>query len=194
MVPQALVLLVQPVAPLLLRHAPLVLLALYPYEPWSVLVAGRTAAAPFFAVVVLVRVVPCCGDFLAGRWYGDRALGRLSRRGPGRVVAAAARLSTRGGGALLVLYPGATASVLAGTNALPVRRFLPLTLAGITAEAVVSRALAAAAPGPLAAVAGFVDRYALAVGSGLLVTGLLGAALEQRRRRAGRARRPGRCG
>jgi len=181
-VPQLLVLLVQAVAPLLLRHAPFVLLALHPYEPWSVLVAGRTDAVPFVAVVVLVRAVPCCGDYLVGRWYGPRALGWLSRRGPGRLVTAFQRLSARGGGVLLVLYPGATASVLAGANGLPVRRFLPLMAGGIVLGALLSRVLAAAAPGPVTAVATFVDRYALAVGAGLLAVAVLGTVLPRARR------------
>ncbi len=182
MVPQALVLMVQAVAPLLLREAPFALLALHPYEPWSVLVAGRTDVVPFVAVVVLVRAVPCCGDYLVGRWYGPRALGWLSRRGPGRLVGAAQRLSARGGGVLLVLYPGATASVLAGANDLPVRRFVPLMLAGIGLGALVSRLLAAAVPGPVTAVATFVDRYALAVGAALLAVVVLVSVRPRARR------------
>ena len=55
-VPQVVVLLVQGAAPLLLREAPLVLLALHPFEPWSVLVATRTDSLQFVAVVVAVRV------------------------------------------------------------------------------------------------------------------------------------------
>lgn len=71
-------LLVQAAAPLLLRRAPLLLLALHPYEPWSVLVAARTDVLPFVAVVVGVRTVPACGGYLVGRWYGTAALDRLS--------------------------------------------------------------------------------------------------------------------
>ena len=78
-VPQVAVVAVQGPAPLLLREAPLVLLALHPFAPWSLLVATRTGVLEFVAVVVLVRTVPCCGDYLLGRWYGPRALDRLAR-------------------------------------------------------------------------------------------------------------------
>jgi membrane protein DedA with SNARE-associated domain len=169
-VPQALVLLVQGVAPLLLREAPLVLLALHPFEPWSLLVSTRTELGPFLAVVVAVRAVPCCGDYLVGRWYGPRAVAWLSRRPRARHVAQTLqRLSPRAAGALLVLYPGATASVLAGANGLPPRRFLPLMMTGIVLAALLIRALASAAAGPLTAAAAALDRWTLPAGLALLL-------------------------
>lgn len=181
-VPQAVVLAVQGVAPLLLREAPLVLLALHPFGPWSYLVSTRTGAAAFLAVVVVVRAVPCCGDYLVGRWYGPRALQWLSRRPrAGRAARTVQRLSTRFGSALLVLYPGATASVLAGANGVPVRRFLPLMLTGIVLAAVLTRLLASAASGPLTAAAAALDRWALPAGLALLALVVL-AQLRPRRR------------
>ena len=168
-VPQALVLLVQGAAPLLLREAPLVLLALHPFEPWSLLVSTRSEPVPFLAVVVTVRAVPCCGDYLVGRWYGPRAVAWLSRRPLAeRLARMFQRLSPRAASALLLLYPGATASVLAGANGLPVRRFLPLMIAGIVLAALVTRLLASAAAGPLTAAAAALDRWAVPAGLGLL--------------------------
>lgn len=169
-VPQALVLLVQGAAPLLLREAPLLLVALHPFAPWSLLVAARTDPAAFLAVVVAVRFVPSCGGYLVGRWYGARALDRLSRKPrAARATAVFSRLSVRFGGPLLVLYPGATSSVLAGINAMPVRRFLPLTLTGLLLAASVTRLLAAAASGPVAEVSALLDRYAISAGVVLVV-------------------------
>ena len=59
-VPQVLVVAVQGAAPLLLREAPLVLLALHPFGPWSYLVSTRTDVAAFLAVpaVSLPVVMP----------------------------------------------------------------------------------------------------------------------------------------
>jgi membrane protein DedA with SNARE-associated domain len=171
--PQASVLLVQGAAPLLLREAPLVLLALHPFAPWSLLVSSRTDLLPFLAVMVLVRTLPCCGDYLVGRWYGTRALDWLSRKPrTRRLTTAGRRLSVRAGGALLVLYPGAAASVLAGANGMPVRRFAPLMVTGIVLSAVLARLLATAAAGPLTAAADWVDDHVLLLG-GVLAAGVL---------------------
>jgi membrane protein DedA with SNARE-associated domain len=68
-----------------------------------------------------------------------------------------------------VLYPGATASVLAGANGVPVRRFVPLMLTGIVLAALLTRLLATAAAGPLTAAAAALDRWALPAGLALVV-------------------------
>lgn len=168
--PQAVLVAVQGPAPLLLREAPLVLLALHPFAPWSLLVATRTDVLPFVLVLVAVRTVPSAGGYLVGRWYGPAALSRLGRsRRAGPVALRVQRLSARFGGPLLLLYPGATASVLAGVNGMPVRRFLPLMVAGLTAAALLARAIASAASGPLAQIADLVERSALPLGLVLLV-------------------------
>lgn len=173
-VPQALALAVQGVAPLLLREAPFVLLAVHPFEPWSLLVSTRTDPVPFFAVVVAVRAVPCFGDYLAGRWYGPQALVWMSRRPRGaRLVRIVQRQPASFDGAVLLLYPGATASVLAGARGLPARVFLPLMLTGIGAAAALARLVAAAATGPLTAVASALDRWAVPAGLALLALVLL---------------------
>ena len=168
--PQGVVLAVQGVAPLLLREAPLALLALHPFGPWSYLASTRTGVVPFLAVLVAVRAVPCVGDYFVGRWYGPRALAWLSRRPrAGRAARTAQRLSTRFGSALLLLWPGATSSVLAGANGVPLRRFLPLMLTGIVLAALLTRLLATAAAGPLTAAAAVLDRWAVPAGAVLLV-------------------------
>lgn len=164
-VPQGVVLAVQGVAPLLLREAPLVLLALHPLGPWSYLVSTRTGVAAFLAIVIAVRAVPCCGGYLVGRWYGTRALRWLSRRPrTRRVTHTVQRLSLRFGSVLLVLWPGATSSILAGANGVSVRRFVPLALTGLVLAALLTRLLAAAASGPLTAAAAVLDRWAVPAG------------------------------
>jgi membrane protein DedA with SNARE-associated domain len=183
-VPQGLALLVQGVAPLLLREAPLVLLALHPFEPWSLLVSTRTGIVAFLAVVVAVRAVACCGGYLVGRWYGPRALMWLSRRARTGRAARTVQHMSAWAGPLLLLYPGATASVLAGVNGLPVRRFLPLMVTGIVLAALLTRLLAVAAAGPLTAAAAVLDRWAGPAGLVLLAL----VALVQLRPRRGRDR------
>jgi membrane protein DedA with SNARE-associated domain len=183
--PQAMALAVQGAAPLLLRDAPLVLLALHPFEPWSLLVSTRTDLVAFLLVVVAVRTLPCCAGYLVGRWYGPGALVRLSRRPrAGRIARTVQRLSARTRGALLLLYPGATASVLAGVDGLPVRRFLPLMVTGLVLAALLTRLLASAASGPLTAVAAALDRWTLPAGLLLLALAVL-ASLHRSRRGAG---------
>lgn len=168
-VPQALLLVVQGVAPLLLREAPLLLLALHPFGPWSYLVSTRTGVVPFLVIVVVVRAVPCVGDYFVGRWYGPRALSWLSRRPrAGRAATTVQRLSARFGSPLLLVYPGATSSVLSGVNGVPLRRFLPLMTTGIVLSALLTRLLASAASGPLTAAAAFLDRWAVPAGLVLL--------------------------
>jgi membrane protein DedA with SNARE-associated domain len=184
LLPQALALLVQGAAPLLLRRAPLVLLALHPFEPWSLLVSTRTDLLPFVVTVVGVRTVPCCAGYLVGRWYGPPALSRLARRGGDAAAARIRGLSGRFGSALLLLYPGATASVLAGADALPVRRFLPLMTTGLVLAALLTRLVATAAEGPLTAAAAALDRWAVLAGLVLLALVVL-AQLRPGRRRHG---------
>ena len=181
-VPQVLVLLVQGAAPLLLREAPLLLLALHPFEPWSVLVAARTDALAFVAVVVGVRIVPACGGYLVGRWYGTTALERLSRsRWLHRRAHAPRLLSRRTAMVLLVLFPGATASVLAGVTRLRATTFLPLMLTGLVLGALLSRTLAALAAGPVTALASFLDRHVILLGAAVMVIAALVEVLQRRR-------------
>ena len=183
-VPQGLVLAVQGVAPLLLREAPLLLLALHPFGPWSYLVSTRTGVVPFLVVLVAVRAVPACGDYFVGRWYGPRALAWVSSKPrAGRAARTVQRLSTRFGSALLLVWPGATSSVLAGVNGLPVRRFLPLMLTGIVLSALLTRALSTAATGPLTAAAAVLDRWAVPAGLALFALVVLSQLLQGRRDR-----------
>ena len=181
-VPQVVVLLVQGAAPLLLREAPLVLLALHPFEPWSVLVAARTDWLPFVAVVLVVRIVPACGGYLVGRWYGTAALDRLSRKSWFRRWTHAPRTASgRTAMVLLVLFPGATASVLAGVTGLRAAAFLPLMLTGLILGALLSRTLAAAAAGPVTALAGFIDRHVLLWGAAILAVVAIVKVVQRRR-------------
>ncbi len=161
LVPQTLVVLVQSAAPVLLRDAPLLLLAMHPFEPWALLVSPKVELIPFLTIIVVARAVPYCGDYFVGRWYGEQALVSLKQRGrTGRVTAVLERLFARAGGFLVILYPGVVVSVLAGATGMPVRRFVARVLLGLVLWAALLRLIATAAAGPLTEVVRLVERYA----------------------------------
>jgi membrane protein DedA with SNARE-associated domain len=123
-------------------------------------------------------MVPCWGGYFVGRWYGVQALDRLSQRGwAGRVTRAVVRVWGRVGGLLLIVYPGATSSVLAGTNAMPLRRFVPLMLTGLLLSAVLTRVIADSAGGLVTPAAALVEQHAVPLGlvllAGVVVTQLV---------------------
>ena len=182
LVPQAVLVLVQGAAPLLLREAPLLLLALYPFQPWSLLVSSRTDPVVFVAVIVAVRTVPCWGGYFVGRWYGIQALDRLSRgKRSARATRIVVRVWAKAGGLLLIVYPGATSSVLAGAAAMPLRRFVPLMLTGLLLSAVLTRFIADSASEFVTAAADRVDEYAVPLGL-VLLAGVVVTQLVNRRR------------
>lgn len=180
-VPQTVFLLVQGAAPVLLRDAPLLLLVLHPIEPWSLLVAPQIEPVVFVLVVLAIRLPLYCGDFLVGRWYGEAGLERLSRSRAGLFATAVQRLFGRAGGPLLVLFPGATVSVLAGATGVSWRRFLPLIFSGVLLAAVLTRALAAVASGPLVALTELIGTYALPLGAALVVAAIVSELVRARR-------------
>ena len=189
-VPQTVILLVQGAAPVLLRDAPLLLLVLHPIEPWSLLVAPAIEPVVFVLVVLAVRLPFYFGDFLVGRWYGQAGLDRLSRSRAGLFATTVQRLFGRAAGPLLVLFPGATVSVLAGATGLSWRRFFPLILSGVLLAAVLTRALAAVASGPLVALADLIGTYALPIGAALVVGVVLNELVRARRARGTGGPRP----
>ena len=82
---------------------------------------------------------------------------------------------------LLVLFPGATASVLAGVTRLRATTFLPLMLTGLVLGALLSRTLAALAAGPVTALASFLDRHVILLGAAVMVIAALVEVLQRRR-------------
>lgn len=183
LVPALLAIGVQPLAPYLLDSAPLLLLVLHPYEPWSLLLSPRFGATSFVLVVVGVRAVLCCADYWAGRWYGPLAWAFL-RRGAGPSPAVLQRALGRAQVPLLLLWPGVTVSVLAGATGVPWRRFLPLLVLGLTGWALLTRAVASSASGPLArTTSALLDRRGLASALLVAVSGFAVWRLSRRARR-----------
>lgn len=160
---------VQPFAPYLLEAAPLLLLVLHPYEPWSLLVSDSFSPTSFVLVVVAVRAAACTADFGVGRWYGPSAVEFLAKHRAGRVPTLVQRGFARAQVPLVLLYPGALVSVLAGSSGVPARRFFPLLLAGLTGWAVLTRVVASLAAGPLARTTGWLALHAPSAAVFLLV-------------------------
>lgn len=182
-VPQTIILLVQGAAPVLLRDAPLLLLVLHPIEPWSLLVAPAIEPVVFVVVVLAVRLPLYCGDYFVGRWYGEAGLDRLSRSRAGLFARTVERLFGRAAVPLLVLFPGATVSVLAGATGRSFRRFFPFILSGVLLAAVLTRLLAEVASGPLVALTDLIGTYALPLGVALVVVAVGSEVVRSRRAR-----------
>lgn len=160
-VPQVLVLLAQPAAAFLLRDAPLLLLAMHPFQPWALLVSPKVGWASFASIIVACRGAAYFGDYFIGRWYGERGLRWLrARRSTAKSTQVVEWVFARMGGVLLVLYPGLVVSVLAGATGMRFRRFASLILLGLVLWASVLRLIGSAAAGPLTEIASFVERYA----------------------------------
>jgi membrane protein DedA with SNARE-associated domain len=114
-------------SPLLLAHAPLVLLALSPLIGNMVLVSALSSAPAYFAVAFPVSVAQALLGFTFGRVHGPLAVRWLVERGAVR-EARANRLLTFGrrAASLLVLVPGPLICTLAGACGARPRFFLPL--------------------------------------------------------------------
>lgn len=168
--------------PLLLRVAPVGLLALQASYPQMALTSGRIDPVVFVLVAGVRRWAGEVVAFLGARVLGPAVMARLGgRRAAGMRIPTAVRLGGPTGQALLALaVPHPFASVALGLTSMPVARFLVLKLIGSLASVVVIRWLAVAASSPLDALADAVGGNALPL---TLVTAtlVLGSLLWRRR-------------
>lgn len=148
--------------PLLLRDAPLLLLALQPDNVQLLLVSGKVGALPFVAVATARRFGGELVYYLLGRWYGARALHLLTRwmGGGDRLLARLARLPWWARDLAVLLLPHPPLLALAGMAGMPPRRYALTKLAGTLASVLVARLAAGAAAGPLGAAAAWVEAHA----------------------------------
>lgn len=119
-------------APQLLAHAPLVLLALHPYAPVAVLVLPELPVTIFVLLAVLFRLGPRYLCFLAGRAGGQEELERYLSRHPGGRIARAMPTSRRMVSPALVIIASAPVSAMAGALGVGRRRFLAMSTIGAT--------------------------------------------------------------
>lgn len=147
--------------PVLVRDAPLLLLLLESRNRYLLLVAAKVEFVPFLVIGVLRRFLSDPFYYLLGYWYGDRAVRWMERRAGGSFFALdVQRWFSRLAVGVVVLFPGALVSVLAGATGMGARRFIVLNLLGSLGAVLVLWRVADLSAGPLAALVGFSDRNA----------------------------------
>lgn len=147
--------------PILVREAPLLLIALESRNRYLLLVAARVDLVPFVLVGIVRRLVSDPFFYLLGRWYGERGVDWVQRRaGAGAWVESVKRLFSPFAVPAVLLFPGTLVCVLAGATGMPPRRFVALNVTGSVAAVLGLRLLAEVAAGPLAAIVAFSDRNA----------------------------------
>jgi membrane protein DedA with SNARE-associated domain len=171
--------------PVLLRDDPLLLLVLESRNRYLLLAGPRVDVVPFVVVGVLRRFASDPFFYLAGRWFGDRAVGWVERQlGGGASVRRVEALFARVAGLLVFLFPGALVCALAGATGMRPRRFVALNLLGSFATVVVLRLVVDAAAGPLAAIIEFNDRNALWLTALFVVATAVWVAVQSRQGRS----------
>lgn len=162
--------------PVLVRDHPVWLLVLESRNRYLLLVAAKVSFPVFLGIAVARRFASDPFYFLLGRWYGDRAVEYVARNsGSEAWVRRAVAGFDRFADVLVLLFPGALVSVLAGAGAMSWRRFVSLNILGSVGAVVVLWWLADTASGVLSRIVAFNDRNAdwLTVLFGLGVLGWL---------------------
>lgn len=171
--------------PILVRDAPLLLLALESRNRYLLLVAARVDLVPFVVVGTLRRLLSDPFFYLLGRWYGEHGVDWARRRtGAGAWTQSVTRLFGRLAVPAVLLFPGALVCVLAGATGMPPRRFLALNVTGSVGAVVGLRLLADVAAGPLAAIVAFSDRNAGRLTAAFVAVTVLVVLADRRRSRA----------
>lgn len=148
--------------PVLVRDHPVLLLVLESRNRYLLLVAAKVSLEVFLVVGVLRRFASDPFYFLLGRWYGDRAIDYVARNTAGdggwihRVVGGFERFADP----LVLLFPGALVSVLAGAGAMSLRRFVALNVVGSLGAVLGLWWLAETAAGTVSQIVAFNDRNA----------------------------------
>jgi len=160
-----------PLAPILVRDHPLLLLVLQTNLPYVLLVSGKVGVAALLAVAVARLLAANVGWFFFGRWYGDRAIDWARSRGPGArvVVDTLAGMFTRLRDPLVLLFMNPAVGVVAGATGMRPRRYLLLRVTGVVATVLAWRVAAAYAPAQLARTVRFVELHATRLTLVLLV-------------------------
>lgn len=161
-------------APTLLVHHPLVLLALNTTTRHLVLTSTNVDFVPYLVVGLGRRLLEDPFLFLLGRWYGDDAIAWVDAKvGGGRHLAFVARNFHWVGWPLVAFVPGGVVCVLAGASRMRTAVFVVLNVVGTVATIVVLRRFGDVFAGPLdAIVAAVADNVALLTGLSILLTGL----------------------
>ncbi|MGH7749873.1 MAG: hypothetical protein ACREQ5_34665, partial [Candidatus Dormibacteria bacterium] len=119
-------------APVLIVHSPLLLVALNP-RARNVLLASRTVGVvPLLAVSLVRRLITVPVLYRLGRIHGDASLAWVDRRFPrtGRWTRRVERWFDRAAAPVVVLLPGALTGYLAGSTGMREAKLLGLSAVG----------------------------------------------------------------
>jgi membrane protein DedA with SNARE-associated domain len=148
-------------APGLLKHAPLVLIALSPLGRHLVLAATVTPMVPFVIVGTTRRLLVAALSYALGRAYGTRGIGWVKARYPQLepFLRALEWLFARAAPLLLFVAPGPLVCALAGATGMRAWLALPIAAAGQTAWMIVTYRLGEALAVWLAPIVAFIETY-----------------------------------
>lgn len=161
--------------PLLLRESPVLLLAVLSAYPQMGLASARVDPVTFVLVAGMRRWAGEVVAFAVGRVFGEQGVARFEQR-TGRRYDITSFVNSRWWGvrdALVLLVPYVLLSAAVGAARMPPRRFLVLKLLGSLGSVTVIWYLAGAAASPLALVASFVERHAVALTAAGVVAALI---------------------
>jgi membrane protein DedA with SNARE-associated domain len=127
-------------SPSLLTYSPLLLLALSPLPRHLILVAPLVPMAPFVLITVVRRMLSSGIGYGLGLSYGQGGLTWAYANYPrlGRYLKMLERAFERAAPVVLLVWPGPLVSALAGVSRMQRRLFMPIAIAGQTAQAVLA--------------------------------------------------------
>lgn len=151
------------ISPLLLAHAPLVLLVVSPVIGHLVIVSALSDAIAYYSVAIAVSMVHCGLGFFLGRLQGPRIVEFLVRKGMATEkkldrLLAPLRVSAP---LLVFVIPGPIVCALAGASAVPGRTFLPAMVASQVLWSVLCRLSGQALLGGIAEMRQWFAQHAL---------------------------------
>ncbi len=174
-------------APVLLAHAPLVLIAMSPVLRHLVLASSSIDALPFVAVAMARLFAADPFLYLIGREYGPQAVDWVKSQSPtaGRMMRFAERAFARAGVMMLFVSPGPLVCLLAGVERMPPTTFVTVNLLGTAAAVLLIRSFGIAFAARLALVNQFIA--ANIVGLTVISIALVLARIATKRRRRAHA-------
>jgi len=170
--------------PTLAPHHPIVMLWLDAADR-NLLLARHSAVVPYVIVGTLRRLASDPLFFLAGHWYGDRALARLEPHLGTRTVRTVDRLFQRAAYPCLIAFTGRVVSTLAGIAEMPVGAFVVIAVVRTLAVVMLFRWLGGVLGSQIDSVLHVFNAYLIPSTIVVAVLALGGAYLAHRREQGG---------
>lgn len=145
--------------PTLLVHSPISLIALNGRTEYLLLVSPRVSLAPFVAVGTVRWLGSSIFFYLLGHRYGPAVVRWAETKVGGRLVHWSEGLVQKGGWLVVLLWPNAPVSVVAGAGGMAVGVYVLVAAIGTVARMVLIHALGHAFTDPIHEVTSFVIRF-----------------------------------